>query len=133
MKKIRNKALLTFIFIFLFAMQAEAGEGGIAVKLSSSYFYISARCYTEGGEHSVGPWRVNMGWHMVHRCNVTHGRHPSYIKIKRKNAWFQDRGSAWRVTRNSYQCEPDESLCVDVYGYNLGTSRYSAKCKRSCF
>ena len=116
---------------FLFSNSAEASRGQIYLKMYGTGFYISARCYTEGGKKSVGNWRTNISWRGSHKCGPPHdSREASYMKIKRKDLWFRNRGSAWRPTR-PMECL-SKKFCVEVYGSSVGGAYYESSCQTDC-
>lgn len=112
--------------LFLWSNPASA-YNGIILHMDGTGFYISARCYTAGGEDSVGPWRTNMAVGATHTCASP----AEYVKIKRKTIWFQDRGSAWRA-HGGMSCERGKHLCVEVKGSSIGNAYYKSRCKEHC-
>ena len=122
--------MVTLGFLFFLLPSTQASQGSIHLVMDGSNFYISARCYTQGGDDNVGPWVTNMSLTSTHRCGSS-SNGAQYIKIQRKSLWFQNKGSAWRVHRPA-SCSSLKAFCVKVSGTSLGEAGYDTQCGGNC-
>ena len=99
----------------------------IIVENNSVAFYISFRCYDRHYK-GVGPWHTNLSVVTSDECSGE----PSYVRINRKNLFFRNFGSTWRIWFAD-NCPGDRHMCVTINGGSASRSSYKVHCARCGF
>ena len=99
----------------------------IMVTNTSAALYVSFRCYDKDYDN-VGPWHTNLAVSAILGC----AGDPSYVRINRKNLFFQNYGSTWRIRFDDH-CPGERYMCVTIKGWSLSGSGYKTSCKRCGF